>query len=53
MFEKSGQKLASLAFFSVLFIGVVNTTAAYTIMGNVNSYEKDGYNITLTVKRAG
>jgi hypothetical protein len=46
MFEKSGQKIASLAFFGVLFIGVVNTTAAYTIMGNVDSYEKDGYNIT-------
>ncbi|MHC4482332.1 MAG: glycoside hydrolase family 31 protein [Planctomycetota bacterium] len=48
MFEKSGQKLVSFMFlsFGVLLIGSPNTAEAYTIMGNVDSYQKDGYNIT-------
>jgi hypothetical protein len=29
----------------ILFTASVDTARAYTIMGNVDSYEKDGYNI--------
>ena len=33
-------------FSSILLVGQVNTIGAYTMVGNVSSYEKDSYNIT-------
>jgi len=48
MFEKRSLRIISLMFlsFSALLLSWTSTTAAYTIMGNVNSYQKDGYNVT-------
>ena len=33
-------------FLCILLVGAVDTCQAYTMMGDVNSYERDGYNIT-------
>ena len=33
-------------FFSILLLSRVDTAQAYTIMGDVSSYQKDGYNLT-------
>jgi len=45
MLKKNNQNLV-LFLLTIVLISCINTTQAYTIMGNVNSYEKDGYNIT-------
>ena len=48
MFRKSSQGLISsmFLFFSILLAGWLNSAQAYTMMGDVNSYARDGYNIT-------
>ncbi|HUW17992.1 MAG TPA: TIM-barrel domain-containing protein [Sedimentisphaerales bacterium] len=46
MFPKSSQKFVAVVLFGVLCAGIGNIAQAYTIMGDVNSYEKDGNNIT-------
>ncbi|MHC4499627.1 MAG: hypothetical protein ACYS21_11000 [Planctomycetota bacterium] len=48
MVKKGAQKLISftLLFLGILLIGGANMGQAYTMMGDVSSYEKDGYNVT-------
>ena len=48
MFKKSSQRprFFVFVFFCTLLIGEVNTSWAYTMMGDVSSYARDGYNIT-------
>ncbi|MHC4666544.1 MAG: hypothetical protein ACYS9T_11420 [Planctomycetota bacterium] len=45
MLRRSGCRFASFMLVGILFTASVDTARAYTIMGNVDSYEKDGYNI--------
>lgn len=45
MLGKSACRFASFTLISILFITSARTAGAYTIMGNVDSHEKDGYNI--------
>jgi len=45
MLKESSQRFM-LLFFSILLLSRANTAQAYTMMGNVNSYQKDGYNLT-------
>lgn len=48
MVKKSSGGLLSFMFlsFSILLVGGIKTSLAYTIMGNVSSYAEDGYYIT-------
>jgi len=48
MSEKRSQRHISLTFslFSALLLSWTSTAWAYTIMGNVNDYRKNGYNLT-------
>jgi len=48
MFKKAEQKLVScvFSFFSILLVSGAAPAGAYTIMGNVGSYQKNGYNLT-------
>lgn len=46
MVGKDTRKTALYVLFGVLSVGWATTAEAYTIMGNVNSYQQDGYNIT-------
>jgi hypothetical protein len=45
MLTRDSSGLVSFMLFGVLLITSADTAGAYTIMGNVDSYEKDGYNI--------
>ncbi|HUT30775.1 MAG TPA: TIM-barrel domain-containing protein [Sedimentisphaerales bacterium] len=46
MFEKGNSKVLSFATCGIMLLGCVGSAYAYTIIGNVDSYDKDGYNIT-------
>ncbi|MHC4499851.1 MAG: hypothetical protein ACYS21_12145 [Planctomycetota bacterium] len=46
MSEKGHHKLESFIVCGLLLLSFVGSACAYTIIGNVDSYEKDGYNIT-------
>ncbi|MHC4623818.1 MAG: DUF4968 domain-containing protein, partial [Planctomycetota bacterium] len=51
MFERTARELASWVVISSLFIGLACTAQAYTILGNVNSYEQDGYTIGFSCEK--
>ena len=55
MSKKNSQRLAPFMFlfFNILLVGGANAGQAYTMMGDVNSYERDGYNITFNCENAG
>jgi alpha-glucosidase (family GH31 glycosyl hydrolase) len=42
------QTVVAVMFFAILFIGLANTAFAYTMMGDIQSKDQDGYNITFT-----
>jgi len=48
----NGQRLRHfmLSHFCLLLLGGVNTSLAYTMMGDISSYEQDGYNITFNCR---
>ncbi|HUW17983.1 MAG TPA: TIM-barrel domain-containing protein [Sedimentisphaerales bacterium] len=48
MTQKGSRRIRYFVFIVVLLAGGMNRTSAYTIMGDVKSYEKDGYNITFS-----
>ncbi|MHC4498025.1 MAG: hypothetical protein ACYS21_02795 [Planctomycetota bacterium] len=46
MCEKGNDKFISFMVCGILLLSLLSSACAYTIIGNVDSYEKDGYNIT-------
>ncbi|MHC4061170.1 MAG: hypothetical protein ACYSUC_05445 [Planctomycetota bacterium] len=51
MLRRSGCRLASFILVGILLAALADGAGACTIMGNVDSYEKDGYNTNCDRKR--